>query len=763
MTLITSYEIAKNLFLVRQELSQGTTAPAAPQPTNHIAVIDCSGSMAGDLPRIREQLKKRLPKLLGDGDTFSLIWFSGRGEFGALLEAEPVATLKDLNDVNKAIDRWLRPIGLTGFKEPLVEVEKLVGRVSKKNGNPFALFFMSDGCDNQWNRADILKTIEGAAGKLASSTFVEYGYYADRPLLAAMAEKAGGSLIFAESFDDYEPKFEAKMQQRAVGDKRIEVKIDGDPIGGFVFVLDDGQHEITTYESAGKAIVPKQTRELFYLDSSIVGGAPPARMPGSLSLMPPLNAAYAALSLFAVRMKPDIVYPILKTLGDVAFIELFAGCFGKQKYTEFMQATRTAAFYPDVRLTKGYDPNKVPAEDAFTVLDLLRILSEDDQARLLLDHSTFKYSRISRGRVDADENFYVAEQEKLDELRAKLGCAKKPAEVKTIQIEIDALVANKRDALKFVPDAAPNGYEVANLTYNENRANISVLVRKEGTVDLSMREGRPTGKIYSTFRTHIWRNYSIVVDGLVNVERLPVTISKSTYAMLKAANVSMHLIGDSTLPTNTVVIDVKPLPIVNRQMVGSVSAAALIEAQYELTEAKAWQKVYNAFVKELFPDAKLKSLVELYGDDGAEWLKSQGITANGFSPKMAQAESKDYYLGKELEVKLKGYASLPTVKDAKLGKGGAPGAFMKEAIEEVELMLKGSKERLQSALTVRQKSIVSNTRQLIRRMAQQKFAIIVGQVWPSEFSSIDENTLKVKIGSKEITGTIEMTEVEVRI
>jgi len=771
----TSYEIAKDLFLIREDLSQGTTAPAEPQPTNHVMVIDCSGSMTSDLPRIRDQLKKRAPKLLKEGDTLSMIWFSGRGDFGVLLEGEPVATLKDLQQVNQVIDRWLRPVGLTGFKEPLQEVAALAMRLHKKNKNPLSLFFMSDGCDNQWAKADIFKAIDAVDAVVTSATFVEYGYYADRALLATMAEKCGGSLIFAESFDTFEPILEQKLAQRSVDGKWVTVKIDGDAIGGFAFALDHEHHEITTYAVMGGAIdVPDTVKEVFYLSPTKIGAGDLlsryvrqmayGQEPSTVQA----NAAYAAMSLFAIRMKPDVVYPILKVLGDVAFIDAFAGCFGKQKYTEFMQSARTAAFYPDVRLLFGYDPKKVPRDDAFTVLDLLRILTEDDNTRLLLDHETFKYSKISRSRVDADENFYVAEQEKLDELKAKLALAKKPAEVKAIQGEIDALMANKRTALKFLAKPAPNGYELSNLTYNEKRANISMLVRKEGTIDLSSRIATAPASLIKFhvdgFDTHIWRNFSIVVDGLVNIETLPVTVSKETTASLTAMGVKFRKLGDSTLPTDTLLIDVKALPVINRNMVGACSAQTLIEQQYELCEAKAYQKVYNAASKAQGTKGVSTDLLAEYGPEAVAWLKEQGITDNGFSPKSAVAESTDFYIGKQLEVKLKGFSSLPKVEDAKAGKGGQNGVWMKAASDEIEKHKKASDDTKHALFVAdRQREIVKQTRGLIQKMARQKFAIIVGQIWPREFSSVDENKLNVKIDGKEISGIIEMSEIEVHI
>lgn len=268
-----SYKIADNLFLIRQSIAKGA-APAKPVevPTNHIVVTDCSGSMYSELPKIREQLKKRLPKLLKENDTISLVWFSGRGQFGVLLEGEPVATLTDLNEVNKAIDRWLQPQGLTGFKEPLESIEELVKKLGKKNKNTNALVFMSDGYDNQSSKAEVLKAVEKASKSVSSTTIVEYGNYADRQLLSAMAEKAGGCHIFAEQFDKWVPQFEAVLQKKTTGAKRIEVPIEGDPVGGFVYALHEGDL-LTFVINEGSASVPEDLPEAWYLSPTQIGTA----------------------------------------------------------------------------------------------------------------------------------------------------------------------------------------------------------------------------------------------------------------------------------------------------------------------------------------------------------------------------------------------------------------------------------------------------------------------------------------------------------
>lgn len=779
---ITSFKIANDLFLVRQQVS-ANAPPAKPAevPTNHILVTDCSGSMWGEVDKIRQQIKNKLPSLIGEQDTLTLIYFSGRGDFGTFVEAEPVRTMKDLSKIHAAIDSGLRVRGLTGFKEPIEEVSRIVERVGKKNpGSVFNLLFMSDGCDNVWPRADILKAVEKAAGGLASATFVEYGYYADRPLLTAMAEKAGGNLIFAQAFDKYMPQVEAVLAKRPTGAKRIEAKISGDPVGGFAFTAKAG--ELATYAVEASGVkVPEDTAEIYYLSPSKVGDAG-GDVNGKTDSDGILGAAYAALSLFSVRMQPNVVFPLLKALGDVSFIEKFSSCFGKQKYSAFMDDAKAATFDPKLRLVKGYDPKKVPADDAFTVLDFLQLLANDDSARVLLDHKDFEYNRISRGRLDASEVMTPEEQKQVTEITTKMASEKNAKKLKELQEELAKLTASKQEALKFEATPAPGGYEISNLTFNEDRPNISILVRKEGTVDISARlPDAFKGKIPSPFPTNIYRNYAIVQDGLVNVKKLPIRVSKALGDKLT------KLLPEEAKPTNVTIsgdfiegtINLEALPVINRKMVKAASAKTLFESQFELEKARAAQKVYKAFKDGRVPKKESASFKVTYGDDGAEWLKEQGFTDySGWAPpKTTQAESTDFYVGKALLVSIGGYSKLPSMnefkKQATSGKFNAPGLLMKPYVDEVEAYLK--KEQPSDAdfikwIDGKAKASVADARKRIFEIAQQKFAIVIGQVWFTEFASIDENQLSIEVPSPadsktkiKLDGKVEMKEVQINI
>ncbi len=760
----TSYPISSALHLVHLPVSKKEPAKPKEVPTNHLVIIDCSGSMSWELPKIREQLKKKLPKLLREKDTISVIWFSGRGQHGVLLEAEPVATLADLKDVENAIDRWLKPVGLTGFKEPLESVPDLVSKVSKKTpGNTFSLFFMSDGCDNCWPRGDVLKAVEKAGSSVSAATFVEYGYYSDRPLLTQMAEKCGGTVIHAADFDAYAPTFEAAMQRRLSGAPRVEVRIPDDVVGGFAYAV-VGDEILTFAVEAGAVSVSEDLSGIYYLAPGLAAG----------KAVPDPFPLYAALSLYAQRMKSEVVLSLLKVTGDVRFIKKFSGLFGKQKYSEFVDDARLATFDPSLRLLQGCNPNLVPPDDAFTVLDLLHILSEDDGNRLLLESKEFKYSRIGRSTVDASEVLSAEEQAEVAELTAKMAGEKNAKKIAELASRLAAITAGK-EALTFEPYPAPDGYSVSNLVFNEDRPNVSVQVRKPGKVDISSRVTPELKDLLpKEIDTAITRNYSIVKDGLVNVKVLPVRLTPETLKKLERGLKEVPDLVSSGADGETL-LNLDRLPVINRKMVKAVSAKDFFETSYELTRAQAAQKVYNAYVKELLPEKKQEGLASKYGPEAAAWLDEQGFKDYGFNPKRVVAPPTDVYLSKELKVSLKGLSKLPSMKEYRdalaKGKLNAPALLMKKTVDEVEAFLASdvyskaaAKEKvLEAWLEGQQKAAKVRARELLYFVSQTTFCVVVGQVWFSEFSSLDENTMTITVDGASVECKVEQLEKEVKI
>lgn len=768
MSSIVSLQVADKFFLNRQSIA--ITAPPKPVdlPVNHIVVIDCSGSMYGDLPEIRSQLKNRLPSLLRDEDTISILWFSGRDQFGVLIEDYEVATAQDLSNLNKAIDRFLKPMGLTGFKQPLEESKAVIERITKKRpGGIFSLFFMSDGYDNQWRENEILSAMEAMSDQLASAAVVEYGWYANRPLLTKMAERVGGNMLFAENFMQYDPLFEGAMKRRIQGGKKVEVKLDDIPLYGLVYGMREG--EILTFACPmdAKVLVPEGLDEIYYFTGAAFGKVERSIFDAVVGPWHP--AMYAAVSMFSQRMLSNEVFKILKVLGDVRLVKQFTNCFGKQAYSNFQAEASTAVFDTKKRFVEGYDPNAVPREDAFTVVDLLHVLAEDEGNLFYPNHPLFEYKRTGRKAIQSSTVLNEAEADKLAEITAKLATTREPAKIKALQDEINAIVEKKDEGLVFEATDRDAGMPVSRLVFNEKRPNVSAQVTYAGTVKLPDNSHK---KVPNPFPTKIVRNYTVIRDGIINVGVLPVTLTRDTWSKLIAEDV----VSGEWSADHVFEIDLKAIPVINRKMVKEVSAKELFENEYKLTKLEAAQKVFKYFKDESVGKGASDDWKVMYGDEAAAWLDGLGFKGYGFSPKTVLSEATDFYLGKELTVSIKGLSSLPPVKDviAKIDgkkKLTAREALLVPAIEEIReffnsKVFKGSTNQaslLKVWIEDKAKEAIRQTRELRRTLSQIKFAIVVGQTWPKEFTSLDDNEMSLTVDGDEIACTLTMKEVEVKI
>jgi hypothetical protein len=773
---LTSYKIDDKTWLVRQAVAEGATN-AAPvvKPTNHYLVLDCSGSMYCELPQICSHLESKLPSLLGEHDTITIIWFSGRGQFGTFCEGKSVHNLAELEQLKKDLRRWLRTVGATGFKEPIEELKRVVGRVSKafpKAAN--SGFFLSDGGENSWPQSDVLKAIKDAAGCLDAFTVVEYGNYADRAFLTQMAQTFGGTIIQAASFQKFDPIFSAALGKRPTGAKRVSIKLDVAPIGEFAYLLNDG--DLVTYGvEDGKIAVPADATEVFYLSPSQVGAdggkladvakAASAKGAKATDNDAALAAAYAATALYAQRMEPNTVLAVLSAVGDVSIVKQYGGCFGSQAYAEMADTARAAAFGKG-RFLKGYDAKAVPPENAFCVRTLLDILQADAANRVLLDK--IEYKRIGLARADSSAALTENDIKAITLLNAKLvpGVSAEDAEV--VRLEIDKIIKSKGAPFKFVKIPV-DGYTCTSLVYNETRANIGINTVEQGTIDIASRI--PTelkGKLPDVISTFRFKTKTIVKDGIRNMDLLPVRVTDATFAAMKAAGYE-HT-GAGVTSVNGMVeidIDLAALPIINRKMVKATSAKVLAEKSWALIKEQARAKVYKDYAKTHSPKESA-GFVEAYGKEAEEWLKSVGISeSGGFNPKGANVASVDFYLAKTIEAKVAGYSSLPSVNDVKKriaakGKQTTPGELVLAVINECEAKLKADPTGFAAWIATQSSASVAATRNLIREISAEAFGIIVGQVWFTDLKPT-EASITLKTADGPITVTFEKGEKEEKI
>lgn len=768
----THYKLSSGLQATVELIAPKLAAPPKPQATHHILVIDCSGSMGYELPLLREHIKNKLSRILGEDDTISIIWFSGRGQFGTLIEAQKAPGLRELQSVHQTIDRWLRPVGMTGFLEPVKELKNVIARIARKDTNPVSVYFLSDGCDNQWSRNEVIKAVGDTAGLANAFTVVEYGYYADRAFLAQMAATWGGRHVFSKSFEDYYPVIESEITKRVLVGPSTTVEV-GAVVGDIAVAFTRG--DVVAYAvTDGKVTVPEGVSEIAYLRK---GAADSGQDPVALGHD---GLFYALMSAFAPRVRSDLIWPLLKKTGDVRFIKQYTNCFGKQAYDDFRDATEKAAKDGNARLTEGYNLNLVPKEDAFTVLDLLHLLANSDGARIDIDHPDFEYTKIGRTRVDANTRLTADEQEELTKLTEQLKATKDVAELRSIQDRIKVLT-DKPEPLVFKEDKKDPkdaGYDLDGLVTNEYRPNVSFRVKKFGTVDISSRlPAELKGKLPEKFPTFVYRNYTVIKDGLINVKKLPVIgLTPADLSDLGAAFTLGRIDPQAVTKVEgehgtTHVFDLTKIPVINLGMVKTLSADRLFRDSWKLLKLQAELKVYKDAHKARY-DKKSEGFEALYGKEAAKFLSDNGIVSySGFNPKTLQTEATDVYQAKTLEVKIKGYSTLPSVNDVRkrLAEKKAlngPAQLMLVALNRVDEETKTEKtnpEMFKLWLEANIRLCTNDVRRLQHEQAKAVFTTIVGQTWFHEFKGLEDKSLTLKLDGLDLEFTAELAEVEEKI
>ena len=740
-------KLDESYFLVSQEINSNATVEIA-KSINHIIVIDVSGSMSYDLPEIRKNLKNKISSLVKENDTVSIIWFSGRNDAGILKEEVQVNSLKQLNDLNDAIDRFLKPIGLTAFAKPLELADEIIERISKNNPNSaFSLIFMSDGYNNDVPWESVTKALKQISPKLSSSVIVEYGWYADSRRLTEMSGILGGEKISCSGFEEYDVVIGKSFGKTLSGGKKVIVDIADSYLYDFAFSIGADGSVLVYNIDDNKVTVGNDVKEIHFFSPKAVGS----------SLNGTDTALYAAIFILSDRLLSDDAERVFYALGDNHYYKMLANAFGKQKLNAFKTAIKDCVADAAKRFVDGRGAIQKVDDNAYCLMNLIEELGNIDGCLFYPNHPDFVYNRIGRKRVARGENLSEADKKRLSE-------AKNVEELNKITEELK----QKNVEVKFTNTNPDRGYAMTDLVWNEKRANLSIRIRIDGEASL------PENKFkVDKIATYKYNTFTLVKDGIVNVDKLPVSYTNELYNIIMTKGLNADMSKDGII-----VLNLSTLPIVNRGMVKSISAKGLAIQEWELQKFQADKKVYDYYRKSLFPKES-KSFVEMLGQECADWLKEVGITDyNGFAPLTDAEEATDFYMSVNLETKIKGLSSLPKVEDvvAKL-KDGKPlklgELIMSDAVKKYQAQLESdiyktlSEEQqkgvLKTYLITKSDILNKNRRKALQEIAEIKFALILSKKWFTEFKTFEENKLSIKLDGQDLEFTFDLSEKEEKI
>lgn len=405
----------------------------------------------------------------------------------------------------------------------------------------------------------------------------------------------------------------------------------------------------------------------------------------------------------------------------------------------------------------------------YCLMNLIEDLGNINGCLFYPNYEEFNYNRISGKKNVVGSTITKADKKKL-------------AEVKNIEelSKITSELAKNKVDIKFENNNPNRGYPLTDLVWNKNRANLSIRIRIEGKVVL------PENKFgIDKVDSFKYNTFTIIRDGILNIEKLPVSYSKELEKLL--TNNGVDFTCDKTIHNaeindltygHTIVINLTSIPIINQEMINNISAIELAKQEWELKKLLANKKVYDYYKKELFPKTS-KTFVDIVGQEAADWLKEIGITDyNGFNPKVSGAEPTDSYMSVILNTKIKGLSTLPKVVDVvKKIKSGVKlklnEYIMADAIKKyyeqlnsdiyLSLREEQQKDILKTYLETKSDILNKKRRKILQKIAEIKFSLILSKRNFIEFKSFDENKLTVNFDGQDLDFTFELIEKEEKI
>lgn len=706
------YQINKNLYLIQQDIPK-TKEDAKPEATNHIWIYDRSGSMYSELSKLIDDLTLKVREI-PVGDTLTLGWFSGEGEYNYILKGFQISKDADYKVLEKVLQNNRTTISCTCFSEILAETETVIKDL-KVFSEKFSLMFLTDGYPVVSNytkeKNDIFKAISKIEKYISSSCLVGYGNYYNRDLMMEMAENLGGSLIHSKDLPQFSIILSDLIKNAGGSDGKIQVNIQQKPDLDLVFSISDNSVNIYKEKDGSVNFIPNLNAKedfVYYLKTSKPVGATEIKFKDNELLRPTkqstfLSAIYAAGCLLSQKTKTDLAMEVLASIGEVRYVKLLNNAFTNADYGAVEAELKQAVFTPKMRFQEGIDKKFLPPEDVFCLLDMVEMLTADENAYFYPYHEKFKYNRIGApAKVIGDYPEFKAE----DNVKCPF---------------------NK-------------------LTWHQTLLNLSVAVKINGTVKL---KGSPKKLgLPETLQTYINRNYTIVKDGFVNTPVLPVSLSESTFNTFVAKGI---LTEKTFVEDKVYFLDLTSLPIMNRKIAkGKTSAKDLSDKVFQEIELQAQLKVLNDKRKDLFSNtSSLKE--EAFASYTAEQialLDENGVTKNGFSPKTVTEPIGDFYFVKEFDIKVKGFSSLPKVSDvmerlASNKKLRNVDAVMKKGIDLLTECPDKVSDKVKLAWIDDKIGTLKKDLHKTRFSIQKtKFAIILGKKWFDEFDSRENSTLE---------------------
>lgn len=641
----------KTLITVNYEQEKQTDVKTV-DSIHHIHILDRSGSMSGEIARLIENVKQTITEM-ADNDKVTIIWFASHNQCKVLVKN----AAKDEKELFTLLDSIKSTVGATCFSTPMKETNEVIDDLKALNHN-FSVTLFTDGdpvvpwSDEQEENL-VFAELKKMKDKVLAVNTIGYGYYYNQDFLRRIAaESEYGNAIHSSQIAEYASIFHHNYER--ISDLVMDSAEVKSQIGTDILYLNSTSTKLSNSGYMKLNRLEKRKNQFFIIadgdfkfefngeniDTTNI------TTPASESTLNNFYYAYA-YELHYNGYRQQALDILANNIRDKYFIDKQLNAFTYHEVGTFRKEFRRAVIKPKTRYKDGEAPNNyIPNENALCVMDILGLLSEGT-------------------------NYYIPSKN-----YQRIG-----AEIRDNQ---NIFEANNEEVLSLFKD----------FTFNKKHMNVSIAFSVKGKVTINAKLAK-THNLPKEVDSNIFRTHTIIKDGNLNMQIIEAVLDQKTYDKFVAfenENAINFLSNvEKTEKGYRTEINLSLFPIVNRTYVDdSGNLDNIVDAVESITNLEIKQKVLGYYIKEIKSNNVESTLVGKYAgmnEDQMEVLKAHGLDKNftygGLDNE--KQETTDSYQTRVLEFTLKGYSTIPSVKDVqeKFANGkklNAPGQIMNDYI-----------------------------------------------------------------------------------
>lgn len=609
------------------------------QQFHHIHVLDRSGSMANSINQLIDNVKETI-RATSDNDIFSLIWFSGVGEFRTIIKGA-----KKSDNLYTLLETLKSTLGATCFSDPINEIEIIVNELKTFCPNISVTFF-TDGCPVvPWSydeeKRKIFASLNNMKNVVTAFNCVGYSWNYDRQLMQDIANTTEyGVFVHSNDVDNYKDIF---MHNYDVLNTMVATPIEVKSNDKIIFLTDkftkmtDKTLKMTkTSGNGNKVFVIDKDDFTFTLNGEIIDTK---TITDKISIEDKMSFLYAYASNSYYQGQRQECFDVLtKNIRDKALIDQQMAAFTFDEVSNFQKVILEALYDKNKRFIDGKSKsNYVPSKKAHCVMDVIVKLANTKSYYFPLHAKSEKYERVSRKVVDTENKF----------------------------------VNSKKPVLASFED----------FVFASDKLNMSIKFNIKGFVKIDKKVALDAG-LNENFQTSIFRTYTIIKDGRLNIKKLVVAMPLTTFTELKKLKTTLTILTMNNDEINALkevnaekyvmaIIDLTNLPIINRTYSDkTINMNKIFEVTNSILQKQAYQKWLRYYIKQIeavIPDTKQVQAFKKFTPLQIEILEQYGIDKSGFykgiNNKIKPLKDAISYTSKNFEFMIKGCKSLPSIKD----------------------------------------------------------------------------------------------------